>query len=144
LTLNSDYRHLLFGDLHGHKITMDGRPILSGGRVVKGKSGEKGIVLDVSPEEELINKWKDGDFSTEDSVTSQNWRDFTKSVDLEDFQRKLRPVIERLGQPKDMESLVVLADKLLAIKKYQALCISLPVIQLELDNNIYQSTTVRL
>lgn len=143
LTLNSDYRYLLFGDLHGHKITMDGRPILSGGRVVKGKSGEKGIVLEVSPEEELINKWKVGDFSTEDNVTSQNWRDFTKSVDLEDFQRKLRPVIERLGQPKDMESLVVLADKLLAIKNYQALCISLLVIQLELDNNMNQSIFLR-
>ena len=141
--LNADYRYLLVGELRGHKITMDGRPVLSGGRVVKGKSGEKGIVFDVSPEEELINKWKVGDFSTEDSVTSQNWRDFTKSVDLEDFQRKLRPVIERLGQPKDMESLVVLADKLLAIKNYQALCISLLVIQIELDNNMNQSIFLR-
>ena len=70
---NADYRNLVLGDLLGHKIKMDRRPVLLGGRAVKGKSGEKGIVFDVSPEEELINKWKVGDFSTEDSVTSQNW-----------------------------------------------------------------------
>jgi hypothetical protein len=122
---------------------MDGRPVLIGGRAVKGKSEEKGIVIDVSPEEDLINKWKVGDFSTEDSVTSQNWRDLTKSVDLEDFKRKLRPVIEQLGQPNDMNSLVILVDKSLANKNLQAMFLGCLIPQLELDNNMYQSIFLR-
>ena len=60
--VNCHYRDLLVGDLLGHAVEMSYRPPVNGGRMVETSNGEVGLIMDVSPEEQALNRWKAGEF----------------------------------------------------------------------------------
>ena len=78
----TDVRTLLIGELMGHKVGMDGRPVLSGGHEVIDDEGKKGVFFDESPEYEALRRWTAGEFSEAEKLHSENWRNSIKQIDL--------------------------------------------------------------
>lgn len=79
----TDFRTLLTAELFGHNITMDGRPILSGGKEVVDAEGNRGMFFDESPEYVALRKWTDGEFTEAEKQHSENWRNSIQDIDLD-------------------------------------------------------------
>jgi hypothetical protein len=140
---NINYRHLIAAELFGHKIAMDGRPVILGDRVVKEKSGERGIVIDVSPAEKIVNRWKDGDFTFQDTTMSKNWRNLTRSVDLERYKERLKSECEISNFPKNLEALSLFVHELLVDTDNQVLFLKKLVELVELNATLSQNIFLR-
>lgn len=78
----TDFRTLLIGELLGHKIEADGRPILSRGKEVIDDEGKKGMFFDEQSEYEALRRWTAGEFSEAEKLHSENWRNSIKQIDL--------------------------------------------------------------
>ena len=57
--INVHYKYLILNSLMGYPVEMGRRPHVGGGVPVKAKSGEKGFIFDVSPEEKALNNWNE-------------------------------------------------------------------------------------
>lgn len=58
---NMFHRGLCIKNLLGHPITMDGRPLISGGNPVKTKN-QSGVVFEEAPEARAFSRWQNGKF----------------------------------------------------------------------------------
>src|SRR5208337_906644 len=54
---NTFHVQLCIANLLGQEITMDGRPVIAGGKAVK-TADQCGIVFDVPPEAEALSRWQ--------------------------------------------------------------------------------------
>ena len=70
---NVHHMDLAISNLLGHKIPMDGRPLVAGGRPVKSK-GRLGVNFDLPPESEAFIRWKAGDFLEIEKHFAKRWR----------------------------------------------------------------------
>src|SRR5262245_46669114 len=55
--VNVGFRDLVLGEIHGHKVPGDGRPILRGGKSVK-LGAQSGMIFEPPPEEEALLRWQ--------------------------------------------------------------------------------------
>ena len=55
---NGHHSRLVISELRGVEITLDGRPLVVGGRPVKSADGTQGIVFDGAPEAEALHRWQ--------------------------------------------------------------------------------------
>jgi hypothetical protein len=90
----ANQRDLLVGNLLGHPVPMTGQVPRGGGKRVT-HEGETGVVFGVSPENEAILRWKNGEFSEAEKALADLWREATRLVDLERFQREHKGKIRR-------------------------------------------------
>src|SRR5882724_7968251 len=59
--VNVGFRDIVIGEIHGHKVPGDGRPILRGGKSVT--SGiQTGMIFEPPQEEEALLRWQRGSF----------------------------------------------------------------------------------
>lgn len=84
------YRPLVWGNLTGSPIPMTGQVPMVGGKKVTGKDGRKGIIFEPSPENEAIIRWRAGAFDESELALGERWRESTRALDLEGFQRRYR------------------------------------------------------
>ena len=99
----ADYQHLIRGDLLGYPVPMTGRVPMAGGRPVTSSEGT-GIVFDVSPENQAILRWRNAEFSEAEKVLAEVWREATRALDLEAFQRQYRQIL-RIHKFKNLDNL---------------------------------------
>ena len=83
------YRTLCIGNLSGHHVPMDRRPVVCGAKTVVTKDGEKGMLIDIMPENEAILRWRSGDFSAEDLKFATAWRAQASGTDFQGMIRQL-------------------------------------------------------
>ncbi len=85
---------LLVNDLLGDHVPLTGQVPMTGGRVVKNRRGEKGVIFDPSPEDEATLRWREGKFEEAEILLAQRWRDATTGIDLESFQREHKDIFK--------------------------------------------------
>lgn len=90
-SVNVGFRDLISGELAGHPITMDGRPVKGGGKRVMSNDGKMGVVFEHTPESEALLRWQSGKFLEAEALLADVWRLSTQFLDLESMQRQLRP-----------------------------------------------------
>jgi hypothetical protein len=88
--VNADFRTLIRGELMGHRFSMDGRPVLLGGKHVVAPGGKKGVVFETSQAEKALHRWQTGDFRAAEELMAEAWRLSSKAISLEAMQRQLR------------------------------------------------------
>jgi hypothetical protein len=107
--INAHFFHCLVGSLLGEKISMDGRILLPGGSPRITKSGKKGVIFKETPEEKQLNRWKFGDFNSEEESIAAQWRTASKVIDLEvvqtNFAKKFKSIV-RIDSLASLDSFV--------------------------------------
>lgn len=79
---------LCTGDLLGHPVPMDGRIPMAGGRPVK-VDGKVGSIIEVTPEADAFQRWKDSRFLDVERRHARGWRVALESVDLSGLQKAM-------------------------------------------------------
>lgn len=87
--INAHFFHCIIWSLLGERLSMDGRILLPGGSPRISKSGKKGVVFEETPEEKQLNRWKSGDFDSEEQAIGAQWRTASKVIDLEAVRMNL-------------------------------------------------------
>ncbi len=75
------HKTLLINELLGGTVPLYGQLPLLGGRPVKFK-GQSGIVYEVSPEVEAMERWGLGEFEKVEYIQASNWREAINQIDL--------------------------------------------------------------
>lgn len=71
---NVNYIELLVGNLSGHYVTMDGRPIVQPDTVTEFDDGQSGALIDDTKFCSMIDRWQHGNFSEEDKGLADIWK----------------------------------------------------------------------
>ncbi len=95
-----DFRHLIAAELNGTRVRMDHRPQLSAKRVLQSDKGEYGIEIAEDPCEELLHRWRRGDFSHTDVVASTMWRNRKERMNWRHLLLKLEGIYSPSMKPK--------------------------------------------
>lgn len=107
---NVYHRTLLVGELLGNEeVEMTyGRPIISGGRMVK-LGGETGVIFQQSPEEEAFKRWQNREFLDLERFLAKKWRSNLSSINLKD-SRDIFSLFLLDSKPKNFLELKKLID----------------------------------
>ncbi len=108
---NMFHHELCVGSLLGQKVTMDGRPILSGGRPTKG-GGKKGFVFDPPPEAEAFSRWKNEEFLEVERKFAKQWREAIQSIDFDKVSYWLRSIGVELKKCKSLDEAKLYAESI--------------------------------
>lgn len=105
----ADLRELLIGNLLGHKVAMDGRPVLSGGKEVIDGEGKRGVYFDEQPEYVALRRWMEGNFSKAEEMWASDWRNSIGDIDLDiaKINAKYMKKLEDIGELRQYTSSVI-------------------------------------
>ncbi len=81
--LNEAHYNLVANELHGHRIEMAGRPILSNAKTARMPDGSSGLYVDQTPFQAVMNRWCAGDFEGMEREFARLWRSDKALIDLE-------------------------------------------------------------
>lgn len=114
--VNANYKKLLEISLIGKQPNFNNRPFLEAAKSVN-TGGKQGLVFEETEEERAVSRWKDGNFSSIEEITSWFWRTQSKSEDvIEGFKNKMSMFSGILLEKKkgdNNENLSALRDLLL-------------------------------
>jgi len=112
--INAHCLHCIIGSLLGRRVSMDGRILLLGGKPRITKSGKKGIVFEETPEEKQLNRWKSGDFDSEEQVIATQWRAASNVTDLEALKMNFAKKFKSIAKIDSLASLDSFVNNYLA------------------------------
>ena len=124
--VNGHYRMLLINSLIGHRIRMEGRPIVLIDRLVE-SDGKRGTITSESVEEKAIHRWREGDFSEAEKILSQRWRESTRQHDPTTIADILKKFSVLLSNAKNFDQLVKIADLLFLPENVQSVILELTI-----------------
>ena len=107
--INAHFTHCLIGSLLGERVPMDRRILLPGGSPRITNSGKKGVVFEETPEEKQFNRWKFGDFDSQEQAIATQLRAASNVIDLEavkmNFAKKFKSIV-RIDSLTSLDSFV--------------------------------------
>ena len=117
----ADARDMATGSLLGRPVPMTGQIPMAGGIPIVDNEGKRGVVFDEAPEMEAMFRWHLGRFTEDERAQSLHWRQSTKALDMEAFQRFLRKIHPKLDGVRTIPQVVTYVDQVLATPNYQRL-----------------------
>jgi hypothetical protein len=115
----ADTREMAFRNLLGHPVPLTGQIPMSGGIPIVDGEGKHGVVFDEPPEMEAMFRWHLGRFTEDERAQSLYWRQSTKALDMEAFQKMLRKIHPKLDGIKTIPQVVSYVDQILAAPSHQ-------------------------
>lgn len=110
--MNPYHMSLLWNELHGQAVTMDGRIIRAGGQLVE-LNGQKGIIYQMSREEEALNRWQRGEFLDLERQIAKKWRRDVSSLDHSKNYALFKKLFGGIRRPRDLADAKRLAETLI-------------------------------
>lgn len=89
LPILNGFQELIKAEIGGVEIKMDFRPIILGGKSVKAATGERGHILEVQPEAQVLAKWQQNRFEEAEEILAARYRDTLRSMDVGRLQKFL-------------------------------------------------------
>lgn len=89
LPILNGFQELISAEIGGVRIQMDYRPTILGGRSIMAESGERGRVLDVQPEAQILMKWQQGRFEEAEEILAERYRKTLRSMNVEALRKEL-------------------------------------------------------
>ncbi len=86
---NVDYRTLCVNSLLGNQVPLDGRIVPQSGRAVRARDGSRGFIVDLSPLNQAILRWADGQFEDFEREFAGYWRQVTRDLDFDSLVDQL-------------------------------------------------------
>lgn len=123
---NVSHYELIENEILGTPVEMSKRPLVAGGKTVVDANGERGIFFDISPEDKMLMRWEDREFSEPEREHAARFR-------------------KRAKEDKSLEEMVRETSKLRRkdVQYAQNLNDLLAVVDLFLDNPKSQYRTLR-
>jgi hypothetical protein len=112
--VNVHHGRMLESCFGGHDILMRGVPIVHSDRTTIGPDGKYGIIIEESPEEQALLRWRHGQFSQAEEILADRWRVVTRAADLEGLQRLLKRVHSRLPDFGSVSALRDFVDRFIS------------------------------
>jgi hypothetical protein len=92
----------------GMPVTMDGRPLLAGGRSVRA-AGKIGVYFEESPEMKAYYRWQNGAFLEVERDFAKNWRAQLNAADLTQIAALARAALSIRADPKNLTDAMTIA-----------------------------------
>jgi hypothetical protein len=105
---------LLWADLHGQKVPMDGRIPRAGGRYVT-LDGKQGVVYERTPEEEAFTRWQRHEFLDLERQIAKVWRRNVTNIDHTGNYALFSGFYESFRKPKTLSDAKHIADTLISL-----------------------------
>jgi len=90
--MNIDHRTIIYGNLLGQRVPLDGRAVLPEGKEFKTADGKRAMFFDEPPQREWLRRWEKGEFSTLERTSARFMRDLTHNVDLDEFRKRIKDI----------------------------------------------------
>lgn len=103
---NVSHVDLIERNLFGHHIEMSCRPIVGNAKPMRNDEGKAGWLIDETPEEKALAKWRQGDCSEAERIRAEGWRTFASSLNPQLFI----DAVDELSPPPDQVKRFELAD----------------------------------
>jgi hypothetical protein len=110
--VNPHHTTILWSELNGSKITMDGRIMRAGGQLVE-LNGSQGVIYRMSPEEEAFNRWQRGEFLDLERQIAKAWRREVSNVDHSKTYALFKNFYGSIRRPRSLADAKHLADTLI-------------------------------
>jgi len=88
---NAFHLQLCIDSLLGGEVIMDGRPIIPGGKVVK-TADRRGIIFDIPPEVEALERWQRHEFLEVERLFAKRWRKMIGSLNFGGIREGLHSI----------------------------------------------------
>jgi hypothetical protein len=105
-TYSASYFHLLEMSLMGYPVEMRGRPNVLGGEQVVDPDGKRGIKFSQPPEEQILQRWRDGKFDEAEEISARSWRDSIKDNVIKPDSMPRPEFLNRLKNHDDLLSYI--------------------------------------
>ncbi|MDD3303115.1 MAG: hypothetical protein PHN31_06180 [Candidatus Gracilibacteria bacterium] len=127
--LNVHYLQLLYHELEGNNIIMDGRSHPSGSQKVE-LGDRKGVIIRDSKEEEAFKRWHKGEFLEVERLIAKKWRREIVYINKNDTECKdiAEAIFGKFRKPDNLEDIKKEVDNLLNIpgnESFLKFCFSL-------------------
>jgi hypothetical protein len=106
---NGHHSRLVIADLRGADITLDGRPLVVGGRSVKSADGTQGIVFDGAPEAEALHRWQRQEFLEIERNIAKHWRAALANHRIRKFE--VKTMFTEENRPRTLKAVKEYSDK---------------------------------
>jgi hypothetical protein len=141
--INESYRDLLTTELvTGRRVPMTGQIIAQGMSVASGPDGELAGIVDITPFNEALLRWREGRFLPADLDLALRWRTSVRDLNLLRFYRELRARKIDVPRPRDEAHLAGMVDGLLARVSEHRAWVQFLLHELG-TNPAYESATLR-
>ena len=100
---------LALANLGGNPVPMEGRIVMSGGRVVK-EGDRTGVVFEETPESKAFSRWHAGEFLQIERQFASEWRRSLSSLPLDDIGRNLAAIGIRGESSRTLAEAKAVAD----------------------------------
>lgn len=107
---NVFYERLVVGNLLGEPITMDTRPIISGGEYKVTPDGKVGINFKQFPEAAAQERWKEHKFLDIERDIAKDWRETLSNITLDTFIEVAKSVLPQNIHFSSIENVKKFAD----------------------------------
>lgn len=103
---------LLWAELNGYPIPMDGRIPRAGGQLVV-LDGQQGVLYEMSKEEEAFARWQDGEFLDLERQIAKVWRRDVSNIDHSFTYGLFKEFYRSFRRPNNLEDAKRIADTLI-------------------------------
>ena len=110
--INVHHHTLSMNELLGQRFDLRHVPVVPGGSPVTTKDGRRAVVHDAPPEAAALSRWQQRDFLQVERQFAKSWRDALSGIDLDELFRQGREFIKRLGRPKDLTAVKLMASEM--------------------------------
>jgi hypothetical protein len=112
ISVNTFHKNICLANLNGYPVTMDRRPLISGGRPVE-SDNEKGYVFEPPPESLAFSRWQEEKFLDLEREYAKRWREETKKINYENFASICNQYNIEIPKSRSLEEAKSLAESIL-------------------------------
>ena len=123
---NEDAMNVLRAELAGSPIPLRGQIADQQAQLIDMPDGSKGVFIDSTPTQELLERWAKGDFEAAEKDFAKVWRDELSKIKLEELFRTVKAA--RREHIKSATDVIRLVDSILSGRNYEILRNALEIV----------------
>ncbi len=125
---NVHHRTLIAADLAGHRIEMDGRPVISAGELMRAEDGSVGVHIEEFPEQAALLRWQEHDFLAVERTLAKDWRAELAGHDPDRLIGMVKNILPSGRKISDLEQLKAFVDEFCSSNDPQVVALTLEVL----------------
>lgn len=125
---NVYHRHLIFGELGGLPIAMDGQVIVGAGDIKQSSDGSVGVHVDEFPEQAALLRWQEHEFLEIERDAAKSWRAELAKHDPERLIAVLKNILPVDAKIADLEQLKNFIDSFCASAAPEVIALALEIL----------------
>ncbi len=139
---NTFHLQLCIDSLLGREVTMDGRLIIPGGKVVK-TADKSGIIFDIPPETEALERWQRHEFLEVERLFAKRWRKMIGSLNFDGIREGLHSIGINIEGCRSLDDAKSISESIIDADGYSFERMKFVFIVLGIQQNIFLSVWQR-